>query len=102
RLSLPPGKYKHGEPRAQIFKQLVDSVKATPGVQSAAAILSLPLRADEFNLGRGVIAEGRPMTPNEQISALYLATTPDYFQALQIPLKAGRMFTDQDTAQSTK
>ena len=102
RLTLPPGKYKQGEPRAQIFKQLVDSVKATPGVQSAGAVLSLPLRGDEFNLGRGVIAEGRPLTPNEQINALYLPITPDYFQALQIPLKAGRTFTDQDTAQSTK
>ena len=29
RLSLPPGKYAQGEPRAQIYKQLVDSVKAT-------------------------------------------------------------------------
>ena len=102
RLALPPGKYQSGEPRAQIFKQLVDSVKATPGVQSAGAVLSLPLRADEFNLGRGVIAEGRPLTPNEQISALYLPITPDYFQALQIPLKAGRTFTDGDMAQSTK
>jgi putative ABC transport system permease protein len=102
RMALPPGKYAQGEPRAQIYKQLIDSVKATPGVQSAGATLSLPLRADDFNLGRGVIAEGRPLTPQEQISALYLAITPDYLQTLQIPLKAGRMFTDQDTAQSTK
>jgi putative ABC transport system permease protein len=96
RLALPPGKYAQGEPRAQIYKQLIDSVKAAPGVQSAGATLSLPLRADDFNLGRGVIAEGRPMTPQEQISALYLAITPDYLQTLQIPLKAGRTFTDQD------
>jgi len=102
RMALPPGKYAPGEPRAQIYKQLIDSVKATPGVQSAGATLSLPLRADDFNLGRGVIAEGRPLTPQEQISALYLAITPDYLQTLQIPLKAGRTFTEQDTAQSTK
>ena len=55
RLSLPPGKYQQGEPRAQIYKQLVDKVKATPGVQSAAAVLSLPLGGDTFNVGRGVI-----------------------------------------------
>src|SRR5215211_851079 len=36
RLTLPPGKYKQGEPRAQIFQQLVDRVKQTPGVHSAA------------------------------------------------------------------
>jgi putative ABC transport system permease protein len=102
RLTLPPGKYKQGEPRAQIYKQLIDSVKATPGVQSAAAILSLPLGGDQFNLGRGVIREGRPMTGEEQTTAQWLSITPDYFQTLQIPLKAGRTFTDQDTLQSTK
>ena len=102
RLTLPIGKYKQGEPRAQIYKQLIDSVKTTPGVQSAAAVLSLPLRGDQFNVGRGVIREGRPMTPDEQTNATHLPITPDYFQTLQIPLKAGRTFTDQDTLESTK
>jgi len=102
RLTSPPGKYAQGEPRAQIFKQLVDQVKTTPGVQSAGVILSLPLGGDTFNVWRGLIREGRPMTPEEQTNAQHLAITPDYFQALQIPLKAGRFFTDQDNLKSTK
>jgi putative ABC transport system permease protein len=102
RLSLPPGKYERGEPRAQIYKQLIDSVKAAPGVQSAGAILSLPLGGDTFGVGRGVIREGRPATPEEQSNAQHLAVTPDYFQTLQIPVKAGRAFTDYDNLQSTK
>jgi len=102
RVTLPPGKYKQGEPRAQIYKQLIDSVKTTPGVQSAAGTLSLPLGGDQFNLSRGVIREGRPMTGAEQTNAAWLSITLDYFQTLQIPLKAGRTFTDQDTLESTK
>jgi putative ABC transport system permease protein len=102
RLSLPPGKYAQGEPRAQIYKQLVDQVKATPGVQSAGVVLSLPLGGDTFNVGRGVIREGRPMTADEQTNAQHLVISPDYFQTLQIPLKAGRTFTDQDNLQATK
>ena len=102
RLTSPPGKYAQGEPRAQIYKQLIDQVKATPGVQSAGAILSLPLGGDTFNVWRGVIREGRPMSLDEQTNAQHLAITPDYFQALQIPLKAGRFFTDQDNLQNTK
>lgn len=102
RLTLPPGKYKQGEPRAQIYQQLVDRVKQTPGVQSAAVVLSLPLGGDSFNVGRGVIREGRPMTAEEQTNAQHLPVSPDYFQTLQIPLKAGRTFTDQDTFNSTK
>lgn len=102
RLSMPPGKYPQGEPRGQIYKQLVDSVKATPGVQSAGVVLSLPLGGDTFNVWRGVIREGRPATPDEQSNAQHHAISPDYFQTLQIPLKAGRFFTDQDNSQSTK
>ena len=102
RLSLPPGKYKQGEPRAQIYKQLIDSVKATPGVQSAGLVLSLPLGGDTFNVWRGLIREGRPATSEEQSNAQYLPISPDYFQTLQIPLKAGRTFTDHDNLQSTK
>jgi putative ABC transport system permease protein len=102
RLSLPPGKYKQGKPRAQIYKQLIDQVKATPGVKSAGAVLSLPLGGDTYEVWRGVVREGRPLTHEEQTNAQNLPVTPDYFAALQIPLKAGRMFTDQDDLDSTK
>ena len=102
RLSLPPGKYKQGEPRAQIYKQLIDQVKATPGVKSAGAVLSLPLGGDTFGVWRGLVPEGRPLTHEEQTNAQNLPVTPDYFQALQIPLKAGRLFTDEDDLDSTK
>ncbi|HKU76654.1 MAG TPA: ABC transporter permease, partial [Pyrinomonadaceae bacterium] len=102
RLTSPPGKYASGEPRAQLYKQLIDSVKATPGVQSAGAVLSLPLGGDTFNVWRGVVREGRPMTHAEQSNAQALVITPDYFKALQIPLKEGRFFTDQDNLQNTK
>ena len=97
-----PGTYKTGELQLQFYKQLMDNVRAIPGVQSAGAVLSLPLRGDDFNLGRAVIREGRPMTPDEAISVRHLSVVADYFQTLQIPLKAGRFFTDHDNLQSTK
>ncbi len=102
RVTLPPGKYASGAPRAQIYRHLMDRVKATPGVLSAGAVLSLPLGGDAFNLGRGVLPEGRPASPDEQKNAQHLPVTPDYFQTLQIPVKAGRVFTDQDDLNSTK
>jgi putative ABC transport system permease protein len=102
RLSVPFKKYPEGEQRVQVYKQLIDRVKATPGVQSAGATLSLPLGGDTFNVGRGLVLEGHPMTPDEASNAMYFAVTPDYFQTVQIPLKAGRTFTDQDNAQNTK
>ena len=102
RMTLPPGKYKQGEPRAQIYKQLVEQVRSVPGVQSAGVVLSLPLGADTFNLGRGVLLEGRPATPEAASNAAHLTVSPEYFRTLNIPLKEGRTFTDQDNAQSPK
>ena len=102
RLTLPPGKYKQGEPRAQIYQQLVNQVKTVPGVQNAGAVLSLPLGGDTFNVGRGVLLEGKPARAEEASNAAYLVVTPDYFSTLQIPLKQGRTFTDHDDAQSAK
>jgi len=65
-------------------------------------VLSLPLGGDTFNVGRSYIREGRPFTPEESTAATYLAATPNYFRTLQIPLVAGRVFSDQDTDQTTK
>jgi putative ABC transport system permease protein len=102
RVALTPGKYGPDGPRAEMFRQIVDQVKSTPGVQGATAVLSLPLGGDNFNLGRGVIPEGRPATGEGQSNAQFLTITPDYFQVLRIPLKAGRAFNDQDNMQATK
>jgi putative ABC transport system permease protein len=102
RLSATPGKYASGEPRAQLYRQVMEKVKSVPGVEAAGAVLSLPLGGDTFNVGRSYIREGRPFTPEESANASYLVITPDYFRALQIPLSAGRTFNDQDTSQSPK
>ena len=102
RLGTTPGKYPQGAPRAQLFRQAVERIKTVPGVTAAGATLSLPLGGDTFNVGRSYIREGRPATPEESANAAYMVITPDYFRAMQIPLTAGRAFTDQDNDQSPK
>lgn len=102
RMGLTPGKYKQGEPRAQIFRQAVEKIKEVPGVESVGGVLSMPLGGDTLSVGRSYIREGRPFTPEESANASYLVITPDYFRALQIPLAGGRAFTDQDNDQSAK
>ena len=102
RMALPSGKYEQEEPRAQAFSQIIENVKTMPGVQSAGAILSLPLGGDSFNVSRTIIREGRPETPSEALDAMYYPITPDYFRTLQIPLRSGRIFTENDNNQSPK
>lgn len=102
RMGLMPGKYPEGEPRAQVFRQAVEKIKAVPGVESVGGVLFMPLGGDTLNVGRSYIREGRPFTPEESASAAYLVITSDYFRALQIPLTGGRAFTDQDNDNSPK
>src|SRR5439155_26593724 len=94
RISVPPGKFSQGEPRNQFFQQAIDRIHSLPGVQSVGMVLSLPLGGDTFNVWRGVIPEGRPAVPEENIDAAYLSASPEYFHTLQIPLIAGRVFDD--------
>ena len=102
RISVPPGKFQTGEPRLQFFQQAINQIHSLPGVQSVGMVLSLPLGGDTFNVWRGVIPEGRPAVPEEDIDAAYLSASPEYFHTLQIPLIAGRIFDDRDTDNSQK
>ncbi|HEV7475788.1 MAG TPA: ABC transporter permease [Pyrinomonadaceae bacterium] len=101
-VRLSAGKYSNGVPRAQFFRQAVERLNTLPGIQSSGAVLSLPLGGDTFNVGRAYIREGRPATPEESGNAAYLVTMPDYFRTMQIPLLAGRTFTEQDTGDGVK
>jgi putative ABC transport system permease protein len=101
-LSLPGAKYKENAQRAQFYRTLIERLKALPGVQYAGAGLSLPLSASGYNIGRGYIPEGRPMTREEGRDSMFSVVTPEYFQALQIPLIAGRGFSDRDGEAATK
>jgi putative ABC transport system permease protein len=100
RVSLLSTKYPTAQQKTEFYRQAVERIKSLPGVEAAGGVLTLPLGGDTFNVGRAFIREGRPMTPEESASAAYLVATPDYFRTLQIPLVAGRAFTDQDTDHS--
>jgi putative ABC transport system permease protein len=102
RVALPAGKYQQGEPRVQVYQQILERISSLPGVGSAGAVLSLPLRADTFNLGRGYVREGDPATAASEGNANFLTVTPTYFDTMQIPLKAGRGFTERDTNDAPK
>ena len=102
RLSSPPGKFTEDKQRELFFRQVIDQIKSTSGVQSVGMVLSLPLGADNLNLFRGLIPEGHPIKVEEALDTVHLVVSPDYFRTLQIPLIAGRAFDDRDTDSSPK
>jgi macrolide transport system ATP-binding/permease protein len=81
------------------FGKLLDESTAAmlriPGVQDAAVGLSLPYER-ALNNGGITISDGIEAGKEVQTGEVYV--TPDYFKALQIPVLAGRAFTDGDGA----
>jgi predicted permease len=84
-----------GARREAIYRQILDEVKALPGVQSASMINHLPIGGDMF--GEGLAIEGLPLPPpGQEPDGIYRVARPGYFATMGIPLLAGRDFTDHD------
>ncbi len=90
----PTGRYASPEGMLGYYRQMVEKVRAVPGILSAGMISNVPLSHPEPLKLR---IEGRPaLTDSEASSANVYWASPDYFRVLKIPLKRGRFFTDQD------
>jgi hypothetical protein len=78
------------------FRKLLDdsttAMQRIPGVKSAAVGLSLPY---ELALNNGVTIQNGPEA-GQQAGTDVVYVTPGYFATLQIPLLAGRAFTNTD------
>jgi putative ABC transport system permease protein len=89
------GRYFAPEKKVAFARQLLERVRALPGVEYAGLTTGLPLGS---NLSSGLFtAEGRE-TLGLEGSARGEArrVTPDYFRAMGIPLLSGRAFTESD------
>jgi predicted permease len=95
-VSIPPGRERDSAAARRKLAAIEDQLAATPGVEAAGAISSLPLvwagPPDAF------VIEGRPEpAPGAPVwSARYLMATPRMFRALGIPLKRGRFLDEGD------
>jgi len=96
-ISLPEAKYPDPQ-KAAFFAQLLERVRSLPGVQSAGAIGHLPLSGDIESYNMEV--ESRLPLPNEYANPACHVVEPGYFEAMKIPLVAGRYFDERDGAQS--
>jgi predicted permease len=79
---------------ADFYKKLMAQFDALPGVQAAGAVNDLPLSNSESITLLWV--DGYPNQNYQQAEGRTI--TPQYFAAMNIPLIAGRTFTDADAA----
>jgi predicted permease len=96
-LSLPDSGYAEAARQVAFFDSLLPRLEAIPGVRRAGGVLSLPLTGSSLVLTFEVA--GRPPIPPSQQPAMQVRiATSGYFETIGIPLKKGRLFSEQDHA----
>ena len=94
-LTLPPNRYPDMQRTTPLIQQLIGKIEAVNGVESAAAINTLPLTG--MDARRNFTIPGRPETSfAQQATAKFCLVTPQYFRTMGIPLLRGRWFEDGD------
>ncbi len=98
-LNLPASKYSNDQQASTFYRDLLDRLRASPGTESAAAVLTLPMTGGMT--GGAFQIEGRLKAPDWVDTLVqYNIVTPGFFQAMGIPLLRGRDFDERDTATS--
>ena len=101
RISLPPLQYRDPARIAGFYSELLAGVRAMPGVVAAGAVDGMPFGGGGH--GGDFQIAGRPWPASEAVPDVEKRhATPGYFQALGIPLKQGRVFGAQDSANAPK
>jgi putative ABC transport system permease protein len=95
RVSLPTRKYDTDPKIINFFKQAVDQMRSVPGVESVAAINTLPF--DGPHSGTRLDVAGQPKRPaGQELTTGVIVTDANYFPTMRIPLKRGRLYTPQE------
>jgi putative ABC transport system permease protein len=95
RVNLPEAKYAKPESQVAFHETLRNRLKALPGVEIPAIASNLPLGnwiPFSFEL------QGRAHDPAQPLEAGGLVVSNDYFRALEVQPKRGRVFSDVDGA----
>ena len=94
RLALTKTKYQEPFQRQAFYSQVLEGMRAIPGVRSAVAVTALP--HSDHSSGRSFTFEGAPLGPANPTGVMYQVATPGYFETLHIPLRAGRFLDTRD------
>jgi len=96
-VAVSPTRY-NAEQCREFYREAVARVRALPGVETAAAGISLPVIGSPRG-GTSFHELGTPERPrSERPTTVVRMVAPGYFHTLRIPVLRGREFTDADNA----
>ncbi len=93
-LNLSAAKYRDEKQLISFIDRVLASIQSLPGVRAAGSISALPLQGETWVDPVSRDDDHRPIF--ERPMANYRSVSPDYFDALQIPILRGRAFEPAD------
>jgi predicted permease len=100
-LTMSGGRYNDRQAVLATYRQLWDRLDRLPGAVASGGITAFPLT--QSAAWTPITIEGRTMLPGEKfVNADERVTGWRYFEAMRIPLRAGRFFDEQDTLENPR
>jgi predicted permease len=92
-ITVPP-RHQTAEARRAFYADLISRLEALPGVVAVGGTTRLPLGST--NVSTKIVVEGRNLPPSEWPEAEFRRAIHHYFEAMEIPVMRGRLFTAAD------
>jgi len=100
RIAPSGDNYSDASQRQAFYSRVIEQIKTLPNVKSVGGISTLALSKGPTG---GYSIEGQPpVTPDKMPGANRRHISPAYFRTMNIPLRSGREFTDQDSADAPR
>ena len=101
KIPLPYDHYKEDKQRVEFAQRLGRDLQALPGVTAVGFTTSLPFANDHDD--NAISIEGQPPAPGQSLQTHYTSgVSGDFFAALGIPLREGRLVTTDDSTRSLR
>jgi predicted permease len=97
--SLAEDRFNHTAEVSRVEREAVEKMERVPGIKAAAAVWMLPLQSN-LDLPFNIAGKAAPKAGQYLGDELWRPITPHYFDVYRIPLKRGRVFSQDDTAGS--
>ena len=102
RLPVPERRLEGPDQIRAYYQQMLERIKAVPGVEHAAATTSIPARGTSFGVRVSVVGQPPPANPAERPGSGFQMITPEYVEALGVRITKGRNINEHDTATSPR
>ena len=100
-LTMSGRKYAEAAAVLETYKLLWEKLRTLPGVTAAGGVTALPL--SQMMAWGPITVEGRVPAAGEKFINVDIRTVGgDYFAAMEIPLRSGRLFNEHDTRETDR